>query len=60
MIGGGISKEGDALLIPIAEYAKTNTYGCDAPTAKTKIIKAELGNDAGLLGAAMLFRQDEN
>ena len=60
LIGGGISKEGDALMIPIAEYVKKNTYGYEAPTEKTKIIKAELSNDAGLIGAAMLFRQDEN
>ncbi len=60
LIGGGISKEGDALIIPVKEYVKNNTYGYEAPTEKTKIVKAELSNDAGLIGAAMLFRQDEN
>lgn len=52
IIGGAISREGDYLLNPIIENMKNNIYyNVDG---KTKIIAARLGNDAGLIGAAML------
>ena len=52
-IGGGISKEKDNLLIPIQKYVEKNRYS--KHTAKQTEIKiAELGNDAGIIGAAML------
>ena len=50
-IGGGISKEGDALLLPIKEYVKKEDY--DGNFA-VEIKMASLGNDAGLIGAAFL------
>ena len=53
MIGGGISKEGDTLLAPIREYATRESFDCN-PIKATKIVAAELGNDAGIIGAAML------
>ncbi len=51
-IGGGISKEGDELLIPIREFVYENDYNKYMP--KTEIKIAELFNDAGIIGAAML------
>ncbi len=53
MIGGGISKEGETLLAPIREYATRESFDCN-PIKATKIVAAELGNDAGIIGAAML------
>ena len=52
-IGGGISHAGDALLIPVQEKTMQRIY---AKTAKqnTKIVLARLGNDAGIIGAALL------
>lgn len=52
-IGGGISHAGDALLIPVQEKTMARIY---AKTAKqnTKIVLARLGNDAGIIGAALL------
>ncbi len=52
-IGGGICKEGDTLLRPIQEFVDAN---CFARAHKKRItIKiAELGNDAGIIGAARL------
>lgn len=52
-IGGGVSHAGDALLIPVREKTMQRIY---AKTAKrnTQIILARLGNDAGILGAALL------
>ena len=52
VIGGGVCNEGDYLLLPIIEYVKKNQYVKNLKT--TKISIAELGNDAGIIGAAML------
>lgn len=53
VIGGGISKEGDYLLNPIKEFCKGQTYDKGGmPT--TKVAIAQLGNDAGIIGAAFL------
>ncbi len=52
-IGGGISKEGDTLLKPIKKYLDDGGYVTGvANHAEIKI--AELGNDAGIIGAAFL------
>ncbi len=52
-IGGGISKEKQNLTVPINEYV--NKYSYTNMTDKKTVIKtAELGNDAGIIGAATL------
>lgn len=58
LIGGGICKEGETLLAPLREILKTETYGLEN-TARTTLKVAELGNDAGTIGAAMLWRMHE-
>lgn len=52
-IGGGISKGGDLLLQPLKRMIEKENY---ARTAKrrTKVVLASLGNDAGLVGSALL------
>ncbi len=50
-IGGGISREGEYLLAPVREYAYRNDY--NHTSEKTRIYAAALGNDAGIVGAAM-------
>lgn len=55
VIGGGISKQGENLLVPLREYVKKNSYTRGVP--ESKIMTAKLGNDAGIIGAAMLWRQ---
>lgn len=52
-IGGGISKAGDALLTPLRQLVDEQVY-TRTSTVKTKIVLAELDNDAGIIGAAML------
>lgn len=52
-IGGGISNEGDNLLNPIREYVTKERYSKYAKK-QTEICKAVLGNDAGIIGAALL------
>ena len=53
-IGGGISKEGETLIAPVRKYVEHFRYSKNAP-AQTEIKAAELGNDAGIIGAAYLF-----
>lgn len=53
VIGGGICKEGDYLLNPIKEFCLNETYGLD-DISRTEIAIAQLGNDAGIIGAAFL------
>lgn len=52
-IGGGVSKEGETLVGPVREYVATQVYSKHA-NKQTVIKPAELGNDAGLIGAAYL------
>ncbi|MFR8642509.1 MAG: ROK family protein [Monoglobus pectinilyticus] len=54
LIGGGISKEGGYLLNPIKEYCEKN-YFCKN-IRQTEIGIAVLGNDAGIIGAALSAR----
>ncbi len=53
-IGGGLCGEGDYLLNPLKELVDKNQYGTDAHDDKTVLRIAELGNDAGIIGAALL------
>ncbi len=52
-IGGGICNEGDYLLKPLTAIVEKDQY-TRSNAIKTKICIAELGNDAGILGAAAL------
>ncbi|MBO5287447.1 MAG: ROK family protein [Clostridia bacterium] len=52
-IGGGVCNEKDYLLIPLKEKVFKETYSKD-PTKQTQIKIAEMGNDAGIVGAATL------
>lgn len=52
-IGGGVSRAGDALLLPLREKVARRIYSKNAGR-NTRIILAKLDNDAGILGAALL------
>ena len=52
-IGGGISKEGDNLIEPIKKYVEGDNYA-RSMKKKAEIKVAELGNDAGIIGAAFI------
>ena len=52
-IGGGVSAAGDALLIPVREKTYQRVFSKNAKK-NTQIILAQLGNDAGIIGAAFL------
>jgi len=54
-IGGGVANEGDYLLRPLIAKTDREQYSRDS-MAKTQIKIAALGNDAGIIGAAVLGR----
>ena len=54
LIGGGVSAEGDNLIIPLRKYVEENIFaGSRGPGVLIKV--AELGNRAGIMGAAALI-----
>ena len=54
VLGGGISAQGEYLTDLVTKYIKKFEYGYKfAP--KTEILTAQLGNDAGIIGAAALL-----
>lgn len=52
-IGGGVSRAGDALLLPLREKTRGLIYSKNAKK-NTQLILARLDNDAGIIGAALL------
>lgn len=56
VIGGGISRQGQKLLDLLQEKVDNYVYKTTAEVPKTKLKIAEMGNDAGIIGAAMLGR----
>lgn len=52
IIGGGISKEGDTLLNLLLPYLEQERYTKEG--MQTDILIAQLGNDAGIIGASQL------
>lgn len=54
-IGGGPSAQGENLIGPVREILQREDYARNQ-THRTKLVRALLGNDAGLIGAALLPR----
>lgn len=52
-IGGGIGHEKENLLVPLRKYVARERYSIHADR-QTEILSAQLGNDAGIIGAALL------
>lgn len=52
-VGGGISGQGEKILKPIREIIKNERYSVYA-NKQAAIVPAALGNDAGIIGAALL------
>ena len=56
-IGGGVSNEADEqLLHPLQRLVEQETIPCSSDK-KTRIVKAQLGNQAGIIGAALLGKK---
>ena len=58
-IGGGVSNEGDNLLNPLKDYINKEVYSKNSSN-NTKITLCSLGNNSGIIGAALLGKQYEN
>jgi glucokinase len=56
VVGGGVSEAGDLLLDPAREAYEANLSAAEH-RPRLRIVSAELGNGAGLVGAADLARQ---
>ena len=54
VLGGGVSAAGDFLLNAVREAVKPMVFFKTQPYARIEL--AQLGNDAGIIGAAMLGR----
>ena len=54
-IGGGVSNAGEALLAPVREIVDREDYARNS-LHRSRVVRAQLGNDAGLIGAALLPR----
>lgn len=54
VIGGGLSNEGDNLIEPLKKKVFLQTYTDPNVIPMCDIVKAKLGNDAGIIGAALL------
>jgi glucokinase len=50
--GGGVSNAGDFIFKPLEETARANCF--KTPGDRVRIVRATLGNDAGIIGAAGL------
>ncbi len=55
VIGGGVAQAGELLLAPIRETARQRVHV--TPFEKVQIVRAELGTDAGMIGAAVWAQQ---
>lgn len=53
LIGGGVCNEGDSLMIPLREKTMSKPF-FGPGVRKTEIRVAKMGNDAGIVGAAMM------
>ena len=52
-VGGGICNEGETLMKPLRRFVQAERYSIHSKI-QTHIMKAELGNDAGIIGASLL------
>lgn len=55
IIGGGVSKAGSILIDAVKKYYQLYAF---APVLHTEFVIAELGNDAGIIGAAYLAKNN--
>lgn len=53
VLGGGVCAQGEYLTVPIEKYLKENCFGGETAFLP-KVITAQNGNDAGIIGAAAL------
>jgi len=55
VIGGGVAEAGEVLFRPTRSSLKRHAFSF--PMKHLKVVKAKLGNDAGVVGASVLVRR---
>lgn len=55
VVGGAISKEGDVIMKPIRKYVEENCYKAEGVKIPD-VVASKIGGDAGIIGAAFLYR----
>jgi glucokinase len=61
IFGGGVSEQGDNLLGRVQKHIDASMFGGaikKGQPSKVKVLKAALGNDAGIVGGASLVKED--
>lgn len=58
VIGGGVSKAGNSLLVPLQN--SFNNYALKRTQEATELVIAQLGNDAGVVGGAFIVKSRIN
>jgi len=58
IVGGGVAKMGDLLLSPARKVVRERAF--ELPAQAVRIVPAQLGDDSGLLGAAVFAFQQKN
>ena len=59
VVGGAISKEGDVIMEPVREYVKKHSFNV-GDLKRTKVVASRIGGDAGIIGAALLYKNKES
>ncbi len=57
IVGGGVAKMGDLLLNPARQVVRERAFQVSAQAVR--IVPAQLGEDSGVLGAAIFARQQK-
>lgn len=55
VVGGAISKEGDVIMEPIRKYVNENCYKANGIKIP-EVVASKIGGDAGIIGAAFLWK----
>ena len=57
-LSGGVANQQETLLVPLRAEVEAQVFGCPYAQKKTRIVCCTLGYRAGMIGAAMLAKQE--
>lgn len=55
VVGGAISKEGDVIMEPVRKHVEKYSFNV-GELKRTKVLASRIGGDAGIIGAALLYK----
>lgn len=55
VVGGAISKEGDVIMEPVRAYIEKYSFNV-GNMKRTRVLASRIGGDAGIIGAALLYK----